>query len=40
MSLNIEMFENYSQNEDGIIYQVDKNPIDYDKEYVKTRYVK
>ena len=34
------MLENYSQNEDGVIYQVDKNPIDYDKDYVNTRYVK
>ena len=33
------MFENYSKNQDGVIYQVDKNPIDYDKEYVNTRYV-
>ena len=40
MSLNIEMLDNYAKNVDGIVYQVDKNPIDYDKEYVNTRYVK
>jgi len=40
MSLNIKMLKNYTKNEDGIVYQVDKNPIDYDKEYVNTRYVK
>ncbi len=34
------MLDNYAKNEDGIVYQVDKNPIDYDKEYVNTRYVK
>lgn len=34
------MLENYAKNIDGIIYQVDKNHIAYDKEYVNTRYVK
>ena len=34
------MLENYAKNIDGIIYQVDKNHIEYDKEYVNTRYVK
>jgi len=34
------MLENYSKNVDGIVYQVDKTHIGYDKEYVNTRYVK
>ena len=34
------MLENYAKNIDGIIYQVDKTHIAYDKEYVNTRYVK
>lgn len=34
------MLENYAKNEDGIIYQIDKTHISYDKEYVNTRYVK
>ena len=34
------MLENYAKNKDGVIYQVDKKPINYDKEYVNTRYVK
>ena len=34
------MLENYSKNIDGIVYQVDKQHIDYDKDYVNTRYVK
>lgn len=34
------MLENYAKNQDGIIYQVDKTHIAYDKEYVNTRYVK
>ena len=29
------MLENYDTNQDGIVYQVDKNPIDYDTEYIK-----
>tara|TARA_B100000963_G_scaffold192625_1_gene167717 strand:+ start:2368 stop:3024 length:657 start_codon:yes stop_codon:yes gene_type:complete len=40
MSLSIEMLENYAKNKDGIVYQIDKNPINYNKEYVNTRYVK
>jgi len=40
MSLSIEMLENYAKNKDGVIYQIDKKPINYDKEYVNTRYVK
>lgn len=34
------MLENYSINIDGVVYQVDKQHIDYDKDYVNTRYVK
>ena len=34
------MLENYSKNVDGIVYQVDKNHIEYNKDYVNTRYVK
>jgi hypothetical protein len=34
------MLDNYFKNKDGIVYQVDKQPINYDKEYVNTRYVK
>ncbi len=34
------MLENYSKNVDGVVYQVDKNCIGYDKEYVNIRYVK
>jgi hypothetical protein len=34
------MLKNYSKNIDGIVYQVDKQHIDYDKDYVNTRYVK
>ena len=34
------MLDNYSKNVDGVVYQVDKNHIGYDKEYVNTRYVK
>lgn len=34
------MLENYAKNIDGVIYQIDKNHIDYNKEYVNTRYVK
>tara|TARA_B100002019_G_scaffold30833_2_gene24844 strand:+ start:863 stop:1492 length:630 start_codon:yes stop_codon:yes gene_type:complete len=34
------MLDNYSKSVDGVVYQVDKNHIDYDKEYVNTRYVK
>lgn len=34
------MLENYEKNVDGVIYQVDKQHIDYDKDYVNTRYVK
>lgn len=34
------MLDNYSKNIDGVIYQVDKNHIQYDKEYVNSRYVK
>jgi hypothetical protein len=34
------MLENYSKNIDGVVYQVDKKHIGYDKEYVNTRYVK
>jgi len=34
------MLENYAKNQDGIIYQVDKTHIAYDKEYINTRYVK
>jgi len=33
------MLENYAKNQDGIIYQIDKHPIDYDKTYVEKRYV-
>ena len=40
MLQSIEMFENYAKNIDGIVYQVDKTHIDYNKEYVNTRYVK
>lgn len=33
------MLENYARNQDGIVYQIDKHPIDYDKTYVENRYV-
>jgi len=32
------MLENYSINEDGLIYQVEKKGFTYDEEYVKDRY--
>jgi hypothetical protein len=34
------MLENYAKNIDGVVYQLDKQHIDYDKDYVNTRYVK
>ena len=34
------MLENYNTNQDGIVYQVNKTPIDYDTEYIKNSYVK
>lgn len=34
------MLENYAKNIDGIVYQIDKTHIDYDKDYVSNRYVK
>ena len=35
---NIKMIENYNVNQDGIVYQVNKNPIDYGTEYIKNSY--
>jgi len=32
------MLENYSKNNDGVIYQINKTPIIYDEEYVRLRY--
>jgi hypothetical protein len=32
------MLENYSKNADGLIYQIEKEPFTYDKNYVKERY--
>jgi hypothetical protein len=32
------MLKNYSKNEDGLIYQINKNPIQYNQEYVEKRY--
>ena len=32
------MLENYNINNDGLIYQVDKEDFIYDKTYVKERY--
>lgn len=32
------MLNNYSKNEDGLIYQIIKNPIQYNQEYVEKRY--
>ena len=34
------MLDNYAKNIDGVIYQIDNACIDYDKEYVNTRYVR
>lgn len=34
------MLKNYAKNQDGIIYQVDKTPIDYDKSYIENSYVR
>ena len=34
------MIENYLINEDGVVYQMDKQHIDYTKDYVNDRYVK
>lgn len=35
----IDLLENYDINEDGVIYQIDKNAFPYDKEYVENSYV-
>jgi hypothetical protein len=34
------MLENYAKNQDGVIYQVNKNPIDYNKTYIENSYVR
>lgn len=34
------MLENYSKNEDGVVYQIDKTHIEYDKTYISDRYRK
>ena len=31
--------KNYAKNEDGVIYQIEKSVIDYNENYVNTRYV-
>lgn len=32
------MLDNYAQNDDGLIYQVNREPITYDQDYVNARY--
>jgi hypothetical protein len=32
------MLKNYSKNKDGLVYQITKNPIQYNQEYVEKRY--
>lgn len=32
------MLNNYSKNKDGVIFQIEKKPITYDQEYIKSRY--
>jgi len=32
------MLPNYATNKDGLIYQIDKTPFEYNEEYVKVRY--